>query len=375
MTSALSEGPRRAPEGFAFDLEKLLAPISVEHPAGEWLRDQPVYDAIQEARREEDADLPRGVWERELKRAEWGEVEALCLEALETRTKDAQVAAWLMESWIRLHGFAGAAAGLKLLAALYDAFWDDLYPPLEGDDAEYRLAPLAWLDQHLSLELKRVPVTAPGSGEAPVYGWGDWESALHLNHIAAEDRKALETAEARGRVTREKFLASVTLTPSSFYLELGEQVARSRTALDELAAVVGARRGDDLPSLVRFRDTLAAIGHFARQVLAERMEEAPEASAEPAPETPWPPEEEPAEPLFAGGPIGNRAEAYRRLSEAADFLLRTEPHSPTPYLVRRAVSWGGMTLTELLAELLADNADLKTVYKLLGLRKPEGAGA
>ncbi|MCB1033146.1 MAG: type VI secretion system protein TssA, partial [Acidobacteria bacterium] len=70
---------------------------------------------------------------------------------------------------------------------------------------------------------------------------------------------------------------------------------------------------------------------------------------------------------WSGGAIRSRAEAYRRLSEAADYLARTEPHSPTPYLVRRAVSWGSMTVTELLKELLADKSDLTTVFKLLGI--------
>jgi len=76
--------------------------------------------------------------------------------------------------------------------------------------------------------------------------------------------------------------------------------------------------------------------------------------------------------VSGGRPIRSRAEAYRRLSEAADYLLRTEPHSPTPYLVKRAVSWGGMTLTELLQEIVRDNTDLLEIYALLGVVKEGG---
>jgi type VI secretion system protein ImpA len=64
----------------------------------------------------------------------------------------------------------------------------------------------------------------------------------------------------------------------------------------------------------------------------------------------------------------SRDEAYRRLGEIADYLLRTEPHSPVPYLVKRAVAWGGMPLAELLQELLDSESDLKQIYRLLGTR-------
>ena len=66
--------------------------------------------------------------------------------------------------------------------------------------------------------------------------------------------------------------------------------------------------------------------------------------------------------------IRSREEAYRRLSDAADYLLRTEPHSPTPYLVMRAVAWGRMPLNELLQELVNSEGDLKELYTLLGMR-------
>jgi predicted component of type VI protein secretion system len=69
-----------------------------------------------------------------------------------------------------------------------------------------------------------------------------------------------------------------------------------------------------------------------------------------------------------GGAPRSRDEAYRRLGEIAEYLLRTEPHSPVSYLVKRAVAWGEMPLTELLQELLDSESDLKQIYRLLGTR-------
>ena len=70
---------------------------------------------------------------------------------------------------------------------------------------------------------------------------------------------------------------------------------------------------------------------------------------------------------FGRGLIRGRTEAYQQLSEIADYLAVIEPHSPTPFLIRRAVSWGGMTMTELLEDLVRNESDLRAIYDLLGV--------
>ena len=71
------------------------------------------------------------------------------------------------------------------------------------------------------------------------------------------------------------------------------------------------------------------------------------------------------------GPIQSRADAYYRLAEAAEYLIRTEPHSPVPYLVKRAVQWGNMPLAQLLTEFIGNPEDLVTIQRLLGMRGRE----
>ena len=70
--------------------------------------------------------------------------------------------------------------------------------------------------------------------------------------------------------------------------------------------------------------------------------------------------------------VQNRAEAYRMLQQAADYLLVTEPHSPAPYLVKRAVSWGNMSLAELLSEIVKDESDMRMIFELLGIKPVMG---
>lgn len=345
-------------------IDPLLAPISDDAPAGVWLRFEPVYDEIKRLREEEDAGLPQGVWQRELKRADWPAVAELCAQVLEGASKDLQVAAWLTEAWIRVHGFPGLERGARLLAGLCRGFWPDLYPPLEGDDLDARLAPIVWAAERLALPLKRVPVTAPTGEDTPPYGWQDWEDGLHLGNLARMDPAAAAKAEERGMVPQTRFLVSVSLTPAPRLVETSREVAGALAALVDLEAALRDLCGAAAPSLSTLRNVLTAIQSFVSRVLEERGEAGfapagsdPEEIDVPAPARP------------ASAAILSRAEAFQRLSEAADYLLRTEPHSPVPYLVRRAITWGNLSLAELLAELLQKNADLSTLYTLLGIKK------
>jgi type VI secretion system ImpA family protein len=353
------------------DLESLLAPIAMDRPAGDSLRYEGTYDRVQEARREDDPLLAQGVWKTRLKKADWAEVQQLCLDALETRSKDLQLAVWLLEAWLHLYGFAGVQQGITLLIGICESFWDTLHPQWDVENPEYRLAPLVWMNEKLSLQLKQLPLTHPQTGDAGVYSWADWESALRLEGV--KDPKALQAAEAAGKVTQARFLGSVTLSPTAFYVTLAREVATLLETLATFERALEAHCGTKAPSLSRCKDVLLGVQHLVRNVLQERGEPGADTSStavtqEAAMVVHLHNEVQAALDIPAGGPIRSRAEAYRRLAEAADYLLRTEPHSPTPYLVKRAVSWGGMTLTDLLQEFVHNANDLRAIYALLGIR-------
>ena len=71
------------------------------------------------------------------------------------------------------------------------------------------------------------------------------------------------------------------------------------------------------------------------------------------------------------GPITNRKVAFERLREVADFLKRTEPHSPVAYLVNRAIKWGDMSLESVIAELVKNNDVRRQIFETLGVKKDE----
>lgn len=364
------EAAVRGPE---VDLARLLAPVPGDNPAGVSVRYDGTYDEIQEARREDDPTLPQGVWKRELKKGDWKQVVLYCREALETRTKDLQIAAWLLEAWIRLYGLAGAAAGLRVVSGLIAEFWEDLHPALEDDDLEGRLAPIEWINSKLTVPLKAVAITAGEAQDGVDYTWLDWELALHASHLKAEKQEA-EAGD--GPPTRGEILARVSLTPRPFYERLAGDIEDVVAALGDLHEKLAATCGDESPSLSLFEEALVGLGNFTGRILTERgaMEKADESMVPGTDDEPTIAEGDDGDggdAVRASGKITSRAEAYRLLSLAADYLMRTEPHSPAPYLVRRAIHWGGLSLADVLRELLSLGTDLSTVYRVLGIQPTE----
>ncbi len=352
------------------DLETLLAPLPGSEPTGESLRYADTYDTVKEARRMDDPTLPQGVWEAELKKADWNLVVKVCEEALAKKSKDLQLAAWLTEAVLNMHGFAGLREGLTLITGLCERYWETLHPRPEGEDLEMRLSPLHWMNAKLAVNLKLIPLTAPREGDARPYAFEDWESANALEHLAVRDKSAYAEAEKEGKATRSKFLGSVMFTTASHFARLAGDLAECIRLTEALEAFLDKHCGRNSPSLVKFRETLKEVHRLADKFHHEKGngEEEAESGSPRAYGEEEPVDEQDGAPERRVGRIRSRSEAFRLLSDAADYLMTTEPHSPVPYLVKRAVSWGNMSLSELLAEIVNDQSDLHAIHSLLGLR-------
>ncbi|MDD2390579.1 MAG: type VI secretion system protein TssA [Desulfobacterales bacterium] len=356
-------------EPFALGLNRLLNPISDQNPAGEFLRYEGTYDKISEARREDNEQLPQGVWARDLKKAEWNQVWSICSEALEKRTKDLQIAVWMLESLMHLYGYAGLKEGLRFILRLCEKFWDQLYPELVEDDLESRLSPFYWMNEKLAFKLKMLAITRPQStANVDAYTFSQWEKANQLEQLAAKDKSVLERAESEGQVTRPKFLGSVMFSTKSFYEKQCSDLRASLGILSDLGSFLDAKSGNKSPGFNQFKTIIEQIENLSNTFLEQKTSDSEPDSSSDSEEIQSEHDSDSdlgKRPSFLS--IRNRAAAYRMLSEAADYLLIHEPHSPTPYLVKRAVSWGNMTLTELLQELVNDERDLQQIFKLLGL--------
>ncbi|MCR9910787.1 type VI secretion system ImpA family N-terminal domain-containing protein [Vibrio campbellii] len=66
--------------------------------------------------------------------------------------------------------------------------------------------------------------------------------------------------------------------------------------------------------------------------------------------------------------VHNRDHAFHELRKLADYFKQTEPHSPVPFLLERAIRWGYLSLPELLQEMTGGNSQvLDHINQLTGM--------
>jgi len=375
--------------------EELLAPLEGETRVGEMLRYEGTFDRIRDARRDEDPSLPQGVWETDVKRADWATVEKLSSQALSKKSKDLHLAVWLAEAWTHREGLAGFRRGMDLICSLCEEYWSDIHPQVDEDgDLDYRLGPIRWASEHFPILLRLIPITAPVGGETRPMGLKDLEDVLRIENLQQRDADAAKREQAR-YPTRAEFETAVDLTSVEYFVALVPVVDACMGEVERLDLFMEEFCPKDGPSLARIRTVLDEIDRRARAWMEQKggvlpgdeedTQESPVEDVQEGEGQGVAPELEKTEeangmaeesPAAGGhGPIKSRADAYLRLNEVADFLIRTEPHSPVPYLIKRAVAWGGMSFGELLIELVEGGGDHQRVLRLLGLdtvgKKPD----
>ncbi len=332
--------------------DDLLSPISGPNPSGRNLR-YVVYDAIREARREDD-ELPSGDWAHERKRADYPLVLRLCCDALAEQTKDLQLAVWATEASLKLEGLAGLQRGLDLLNKLTETFWETLYPELEDGDAEVRSGVLESLGGKFSEQLWYLPLTNDG------VTWLQYKESRTVGYEAdaiGNDEKiqAREQAINDGKITAEIFDKAFSRTPKTFYEDRLKDADACLASLEALNQTCSNRFGNVGPSFTGLRDGLEDLRQCVSVLLRRKREEEPapkpQEPADAAAGQPESPLEEPVQdhrladspsvpvPAVSKDPE-NVSDAIERVVLAAHYLRREQPSNPVAYLVLRAVRWG-----------------------------------
>lgn len=336
--------------------EDILAPIPGENPGGENLEYAPVLDQIKEARREDD-DAPQGDWQRTRKVSDWKLVIQLAGDALATRSKDLQLAAWLTEALLKREGFSGLRQGLEVTRSLLENFWDTLYPPL--DDLDYRAMPVDWIATRLSEPLKQAPLTKAGYSfykykESRTVGYeeeADTQQKSEARQAAIDDHKL--TAEAFDKAFKE--------TTKDYYQRAVENLDACIEAVRGISALCDEKFGEFSPSFTGFRETLEEVRHTVNNLYQKKREEAGELNQQA--EEPEPIEEDavaepesaaaswgtaaaaaparaPVKKAIAGLAPADKEEVPERLVAIAKFLREQDGYDPAPYLMLRGYRWG-----------------------------------
>lgn len=366
-------------------IDDLAAPISDEQPTGGDIREDrsPTSDyyTIKDARNsaraaersalfdESDADLL----------APWRDVAKSAQKILSEQSKDLEVASWYTEALIRLHGFTGLRDGLALIDRMVADHWEGLYPEPDEDGIETKVAPLTGLngdggDGTLMMPIRSADITPEGDYGA--FSFFQHQQARDADRIADDDAKAarVETLGYSLADVEQCVNSASNEWAQNLVETIDESIAHYKSINDSLRSSCG----HDAPPTTNITSLLDEVLRTTRFIYKSQLDALAAAAAAPdeaeaGVDTDTAAAVNPAAAVAAGftvpaGAVSSREAALKLLEEAAKYFRTYEPHTPLAPGLERLISWGRMTVAELMTELLPDDQSRAVYSQLTGVK-------
>ena len=227
-----------------------------------------------------------------------------------------------------------------------------ILPSIEDGDLDSRSEPLA----NMLDDAERSGIRFPNVVRCvPLFG----------NHDAAQSFQSWSLLRtASNAAAKDAFDKAVAATTAEQLQTKADDLELCQTELASLLAELETKLGPSAPSLTNLGTAISDCRGLVRQELSRLVPAAAVAGAA-------------GETANAGQPgiVGTRHDAYQQLNRAADFLQQIEPHSPVPYLVRRAVELGALPFPRLMQQLIRDSGVLAELNREMGVREAAGTGS
>lgn len=299
---------------------------------------------------------------------DWNKVRQLAVE-LFSRTKDLRIACILTRSELALAGYSGLGQGLLLTARLVRDFWDGVYPQLDkddGDDPIERLNALAYFNAPTGFlsNLRRMPIVE--SRAVGRFNLRDLD--MSSGRLPAPEGVSPPTAELLAAAWQSGDPAANSAKRTG--------VADALQAIGEVEAAFREHSGER-PDLDGLKQNLRRVKEFY-----DLQAKASDPSVEGEGGLRAVEQEEiltsqGAASVSAGGVtmarasgLTSRADAIRMLKEVSVFLRRSEPSSPAPMFVDRAVKVLQMDFAAIVRELMPDARDRIELLGGVSLNEP-----
>lgn len=368
------------PDGFDFDI--FMTPIEGGARVGRDLREdfspQSFYYRLRDARAEaraaeRSADSDGG--DEQPIAPQWRTVRELASKALQTETKDLEIAAWYTEALVRSDGMAGLSAGAMLIDGLVKEFWDDgVFPLPDEDGISTRVAPITGLngqgaDGTLIQPLRKISMCRRPTGD-PLYFY-QFEDAVAVAGIADFNRK--QARLSAGSLVFDDVEGWCRAAGVAHFTAQRGVVAEARAAWVAMSETLDGKAGSDSPSTTRVRDLLGEIAEAAGRYAAPSDTVAASADATSGVASAGGAVSHGTISTGATAPSGGatREDMLRDIARIADWFRRAEPTSPISNTLDDAVRRARMTLPQLLAELVDDRGARNAILASLGI-KPAG---
>jgi type VI secretion system protein ImpA len=398
-----------------WNLEKLSCPF--ENGAGQNLRYEPIYDKIRDARVEEDSSLSRGVWDRELKRADWEQVHSLCVEALEEKTKDLQLVGWMCEAMCHLEHWTGLQKSFELACNFCDKCWDSFYPEKDAD-MEYRVRLLDWFIDKMTERSLFMPIAEPNGLLSQPLDLSMWLSAQNFDLIsrrAGVNPAKVQEAESSGQMTLKRFRTLIKQAGVDELQRVRQIVQHVSAQSSNFSEFLSQKFGAHSPSVKLLNERLQSVdqickfsldgrigihsklsspanltdavkadgGNLSRegpkdfdgiqaQLISSDMQDANTCidtlqsdEAGDIREESSKVESSQAKQADDEVTISTRLDAYKAVGDLADYLIEVDPQSPGPYLIKMVSSWGDKLLPSILDDVIGGTSAGHKVLKML----------
>ena len=357
------------------DNSEYLQDISPDKPCGEYLKYDPIYDQIKEEKREDDPRLPQGVWQIEIKKANWKAVIDLCTDVLKNKSKDLQIAAWLVEAYISVYHWEGMYDSLNLFYDLCEKYWDSIYPVIEDDDFDYRLSPIVSLTTRLVDLSMLIDITNPDDNIHKNYSLSSW---IEARYYAKSDK---------GRNTFNELNESLSLTADMFLINNEHWIQKAKLVIEKLNSFLNAKTNEQSPSFSHVLENLKDADTIISNVLSERgvkkwapeddaytaeseeekVEEETDQEAVDEESAAYSSSEASTETKGGGDPLekATLAQAFNALYQILNFIEQKDPHNPVSILIKLALHLHDKSFADLIGMTTKDGEPVVTCLSKL----------
>ncbi|HDL7647669.1 TPA: type VI secretion system protein TssA [Yersinia enterocolitica] len=347
------------------NIEILLQPINDTSPVGEDIEYEVIYDEIRQARESDPEYLTDGDWAiTEPRSADWNKVRKLCEQVLRYQSKDLQIGCWYVEALTNIYGPEGLSVGCNFLSEFISRFWKNCWPSI-NEGKEMRYGKLLKLDKDIANCLIEYPVIK--RKETTLSYWYkvlSFEHNLSINPdrrdemIASEGDFSMKTFKS---VTRD--LSPTDISNNLFHL------SAIPSRIDELESCYFFNSKDVIHDIFsKTRQCIKDLTEFLQRLVPSTVSEKQRKIDTPLII------EEPDIPLVFNTALQSdeyftvkmtRDVAIEQMRAIAQFFRQSEPSSPVPYLIERAIRWTNMSVTDWLTELLPDKDLIQQINKVL----------
>jgi len=331
------------------DLEKMLVPVSGDHPSGTLEEYNQLYLQLDELAMGKPAST-MGDSIIEGTDPDWRGLRNACLKLWET-TRDLRVAIYLCIAEFSIDGLKGFSDALAVLEYLVEKHWEDFYPLLDSDDNN---------DPTERLNIFAMIAPPPRSYSDPMMFISKFRM-LRLIEGKKYTLRDLLIVNGELDVTEEKvdpvlFQGEMRSVPVVEMQQGKDFVVKIKDQLNHIEETVNGFISDGSLSFSSLTDELDTLQKFYETyLLVQDQDTAQDAEAASGPDDPAPARaaNRSANAFFDLNSFvpSNRTEAMLMLKKGAEYFQSAEPTNPVPLLVNRAIRMANMSFLDLLGDV------------------------